>query len=523
MRRFLSLVFAYAFAGQAWAQNFTIDNLNYEVTNASKKYVSVRKAEMEIKDSLVIPSEVVNDDITYTVVSIADRAFYGCSELISVDIPKSVSSIGRSAFYGCRGLTSIIIPAGSIYEDAFRDCTGLTSMVILNGNHIVKGAFSGCSNLTSITLPYHACEFEETDLNTYTRYYYPFGHIFGEIEYDGGEQVSQISYRYDYYYDVYFGNGYDESNKKVGESCTYYIPSKLKEIIITGSGDITTSIPDGAFSYCKSLTSVTIKGVTNIGQKAFKGCESLESLDISEPIRSIGVEAFYDCRNLMSITIRKAGSYVGRSAFAQCYNLTIYCEAQSKPANWHYEWNISNRPVVWGDRSFFCRKNGHTKVTDKAVAATCTVTGLSEGSHCDFCGEILVAQTIIPKVEHSVVVDAAVAATATETGLTEGSHCSVCGAVIVAQKVIPALGEQGGESTNLGTAVAELAADNLQVYAHHNTIIVENATDEIRVYDAMGRMIGGNAINRVRTEIPVNGTGVYVVKVGNVAKRVMVN
>lgn len=517
MRRFLSLVFAYAFAGQAWAQNFTIDNLNYEVTNASKKYVSVRKAEMEIKDSLVIPSEVVNDDITYTVVSIADNAFSGSSELTSVDIPKSVGSIGRSAFYGCRGLTSIIIPAGSIYEDAFRDCTGLTSMVILNGNHIVKGAFSGCSSLTSITLPYYACKFEEKDPNTYTRYYYPFGHIFGEIEYDGSVQVSQITYRYDYYYDVYFGNGFDESNKKVGESCTYYIPSKLKEIIITGSGDITTSIPDGAFSYCKSLTSVTIKGtVTNIGQKAFKGCESLESLDISRPVRSIGVEAFYDCRNLMSITIQEAGSYVGRSAFERCNNLTIYCEAQSKPANWHYEWNISNRPVVWGDNLFYCRKGLHTIVTDNAIAATCTATGLTEGSHCAFCGEILVAQTIIPKVEHSVVVDAAVAATATETGLTEGSHCSVCGTVIVAQEVIPALGSPG-------TAISESAITNLQVYAHHNTIIVENATEEIRVYNAMGALVGRDAINRVRAEIPVNGAGVYIVKTGGTVKRVMVN
>ena len=45
----------------------------------------------------------------------------------------------------------------------------------------------------------------------------------------------------------------------------------------------------------------------------------------------------------------------------------------------------------------------------------------------------------------------------------------------------------------------------------------------IRVYNAMGALVGRDAINRIRTEIPVNGTGVYVVKVGNVTKRVMVN
>ena len=38
-----------------------------------------------------------------------------------------------------------------------------------------------------------------------------------------------------------------------------------------------------------------------------------------------------------------------------------------------------------------------------------------------------------------------------------------------------------------------------------------------------GALVGRDAINRVPTEIPVNGTGVYIVKTGGVVKRVMVN
>jgi hypothetical protein len=81
----------------------------------------------------------------------------------------------------------------------------------------------------------------------------------------------------------------------------------------------------------------------------------------------------------------------------------------------------------------------HTKVTDAAVAATCTTAGKTEGSHCGVCGNVIVAQQVIPATGHTKVSDAAVAATLTTAGKTEGSHCSVCGEVLEAQSDIPYL------------------------------------------------------------------------------------
>jgi len=84
----------------------------------------------------------------------------------------------------------------------------------------------------------------------------------------------------------------------------------------------------------------------------------------------------------------------------------------------------------------------HVTAVDEAVAATCTVVGKTEGSHCAICGEVLTAQEEVAALGHKEVVDEAVAATCTEAGKTEGKHCSVCNEVLVEQKEVAALGHE---------------------------------------------------------------------------------
>ena len=58
----------------------------------------------------------------------------------------------------------------------------------------------------------------------------------------------------------------------------------------------------------------------------------------------------------------------------------------------------------------------------------------AEAVLCDVCGQVAV-----DKLPHTEVVDAAVAPTCTAIGLTEGSHCEVCGEVVIAQETVAVL------------------------------------------------------------------------------------
>ncbi len=112
---------------------------------------SIVRQSKTLRGSIKIPSAVKYKGTSYSITSIGDSAFYGCSSLTSIEIPVRVSSIGGSAFYGCRSLTSIEIPAGatSIGSYAFFDCSSLTSIEIPAGvTSIGDYVFSGSRRLT---------------------------------------------------------------------------------------------------------------------------------------------------------------------------------------------------------------------------------------------------------------------------------------------------------------------------------------------------------------------------------------
>ena len=92
------------------------------------------------------------------------------------------------------------------------------------------------------------------------------------------------------------------------------------EKVVIGSG--VTSIGNGAFQGCDSLTSVTIgNDVTSIGDYAFRWCNKLTSVTMGKGVKSIGNGAFQGCESLKNITIPNSVKSIGEYAFYYCVDL----------------------------------------------------------------------------------------------------------------------------------------------------------------------------------------------------------
>ena len=71
---------------------------------------------------------------------------------------------------------------------------------------------------------------------------------------------------------------------------------------------------------------------------------------------------------------------------------------------------------------------GHTPVTDDAVPATCEAPGLTEGSHCSVCGDVLTPQEETPMLDHADADNDGLCDTCGNQMIGD-DHCKYCGKV----------------------------------------------------------------------------------------------
>lgn len=275
------------------ASDFEIGDLEYDILSSEDRTVEVSQARYFDND-LEIPSKVVHNSKTYTVIQIAkggfkyswfkkatlpetlisigDEAFMSC-HLTTIEIPNSVTHIGNLAFNGCY-LNNINIPENleSVGKDAFNGLKMKNIVLPSSCTYIAQDAFS-FSSLESIT-------------------------------------IENENYRYCTIDGILYIKGDDGL-------ILYFCPKGMPKSVV---------VPESAYT---------------IAKWAFEDCTLIPSINLPKSLQSIGkieysynrngssftLGTFGNCKSLKEITIPKSVQYIDMNAFAWCYDIkSIFLE-----------------------------------------------------------------------------------------------------------------------------------------------------------------------------------------------------
>ena len=286
-KKFTFLLAVAASVGTMFASDIQVDGIWYDFDQSSKTATVTYRGSSsdsyskEYTGDIVIPASVTYNynGITYSVTSIGNAAFAGCTGLTSVTIPNSVTSIeDDNVFWGCFKLTSVTINSNAIVSDSYGKSFGIGSIFGSQVTEYVIGdsvtaigtyAFSGyssvygdCKNLASVTI---------------------------------GKNVTSI------------GNS-------AFRGC-----SGLTSIEIPGS---VTSIGNFAFNNCNLLNSITIpNNVLSIGQRVFQTCPNLKFVTIPSGVVIIDSYTFGYDSAYNFVALPNSVTTFGNGAFTNCYHI----------------------------------------------------------------------------------------------------------------------------------------------------------------------------------------------------------
>ena len=186
-----------------------------------------------LDEHIVVPSAVRG----YSIVGIAEKAFYRSSKIKSITLSKSIRFIEPQAFAWCFELTEInLLNTTEIGDRAFMGCDKLARIDFGKQLEFIgEKAFAYCPALTSVSIP-----------DSVTR--------LCAATFEGCRNLCSISL---------------SNNVKIIENGTFYACEKLRRVYLSSMLEY---VDEYAFAYCVSIVEMNIPARTVINNDAFFEC-----------------------------------------------------------------------------------------------------------------------------------------------------------------------------------------------------------------------------------------------------------
>ncbi len=280
---------------------FDADGLTFDITDSEAHKVLVSGFSGIPKENLTIPKTISFGGIEYTVTGISTKAFLNDQTIKTVTIPKGVT-IGLKSFAKCASLETASISASIIGSNAFFGCDSLTTISFGNVSSIGKNAFD---------IQFVGTDGKELSTKAMSGKTFIASEGAFRIALSVGEKFVQNGIEYTV-------ESLNPTTAKISGFENGITTATIRDSVVNNHITYAVStMTDKAFYGCKTLKSIDVSGIP-IGSKAFAQCAYLTKATISTDI--IGDYAFYGCISLKTLDLTSVKS-IGAYAFGKCTSL----------------------------------------------------------------------------------------------------------------------------------------------------------------------------------------------------------